>query len=75
MSKVKLLNEGLWEIEYVNEVYTIHPTVDRVSIKDSKGRLLDEDDVVYQRLLFLWSKALEDRVIVKDDLSIMDKEN
>ena len=73
MSGVKLLNEGLWEIEYANEVYTIHPTVDRVSIKNSQGRLLDEDDVVYQRLLFLWSKALEDRVIVKDDLSIANK--
>jgi len=70
MSGVKLLNEGLWEIEYANEVYTIHPTVNRVSIKDSKGRLLSEDDVVYQRLLFLWSKALEDRVIVKDELVI-----
>jgi hypothetical protein len=75
MSTVKLLDEGLWEIEYANEVYTIRPTVDRVSIRDSKGRLLDEDDVVYQRLLFLWSKALEDRVIVKDDLSIMDRKN
>jgi hypothetical protein len=75
MSTVKLLDEGLWEIEYANEVYTIRPTVDRVSIRDSKGRLLDEDDVVYQRLLFLWSKALEDRVIVKDDLSIMNKKN
>jgi len=73
MSGVKLLNEGLWEIEYANEVYTIHPTVNRVSIKDSKGRLLDEDDVVYQRLLFLWSKALEDRVIVKDELVITNK--
>jgi hypothetical protein len=73
MSEVKLLNEGLWEIEYANEVYTIHPTVNRVSIKDSKGRLLDEDDVVYQRLLFLWSKALEDRVIVKDELVITNK--
>jgi hypothetical protein len=75
MSTVKLLDEGLWEIEYANEVYTIRPTVDRVSIRDSKGRLLDEEDVVYQRLLFLWSKALEDRVIVKDDLSIMDRKN
>jgi hypothetical protein len=70
MSGVKLLNEGLWEIKYANEAYTIHPTVNRVSIKDSKGRLLSEDDVVYQRLLFLWSKALEDRVIVKDELVI-----
>jgi hypothetical protein len=75
MSTVKLLDEGLWEIEYANEVYTIRPTVDRVSIRDSKGRLLDEEDVVYQRLLFLWSKALEDRVIVKDDLSIVNKKN